>query len=117
MVPVQITDGHQRKRWAAIRLRGPIYLLAFIREGVEVGDGGFWFDAWKNGYGFAANCKRLHIGSSTFCIGNYYPLKFVLFYSLYSKETAGTTGVKRTYSSAVNKLRIVRTHDFLAYLC
>ena len=36
---------------------------------------------------------------------------------LYSKEAAGTTGVKRTYSSAVNKLRIVRTHDFLAYLC
>ena len=44
VVPVQITDGHQRKRWAAIRLRGPIYLLAFIREGVEVGDGGFWFE-------------------------------------------------------------------------
>ena len=34
------------------------------------------------------------MSSSTFCIGNYYPLKFKLFYSLYNKEPAGTTGVK-----------------------
>ena len=36
MVPVQITDSHQCERRAASSLRGLIYLLPFIREGVEV---------------------------------------------------------------------------------
>ena len=34
------------------------------------------------------------MGSSTFYIGDYYLLKFKSFYSLYSQETADTTGVK-----------------------
>ena len=94
VVPLQITDGHQCERWATGSLCSLEYLLPFTGEGVEVNNWGSRFGVRKNRYSFAANCKRLHIGSSTFCIGNHCLLKFKLFSSLYSKETADTTGAK-----------------------
>ena len=63
MVPVQIADGHQRKRWAAGSLRGLEYLLLFTGEGVEVDDRRVWFGARKNRYAFAAYCKGVHTWS------------------------------------------------------
>ena len=53
VVPVQIADGHQRERRAANSLCSLIYLLAFVREGVEVDDGHSRFRAANNRYRFS----------------------------------------------------------------
>lgn len=90
MIPVQIADGHQCKRWAAGSLCSLIYFLAFTGEGVEVDNRGFWFGAWKNGCGFAAYYEGSDTGSPAFYIGNYYTLKAKEFSALCCKETVCT---------------------------
>ena len=45
VVPVQVTDSHQRERRAAGSLCGIIYLFSFARECVEIDNWGFWFGA------------------------------------------------------------------------
>lgn len=41
MVPLQITDSHQRERRAASSLHGLIHPFSFAGEGVEIDNGGF----------------------------------------------------------------------------
>ena len=53
VVPVQITDCHQCKRWTASSLRGLKYLLPLVGEGVEVDNRCGYFKTWENGYRFA----------------------------------------------------------------
>ena len=60
VVPVQIADGHQCKRRAAGSLRGLIHLLPFAGEGVEVENGGIWFQARENGYRFSVCREGIH---------------------------------------------------------
>ena len=43
VVPVQITDGHQRERRTASGLRGFKYLLSLVGEGVEIDNRGLCF--------------------------------------------------------------------------
>lgn len=85
VIPVQIADGHQRKRWTASGMCSLVYLLFLTREGIEVDNRNFWGGAWEIRNSFAAKCKGVHIGSSVFYIGNCYLLKFKSFPSLYSK--------------------------------
>ena len=61
VVPVQITDGHQRERRAADGLRSLIYLSHLVKKGVEVDNRRSCFAAWENRYGLIACCKVKHI--------------------------------------------------------
>ena len=60
VVPVQIADGHQCERWAASSLCRLVYLLAFIRKGVEIDYRGIGRVAGKNGCYFPTGCKCVH---------------------------------------------------------
>ena len=60
VVSVQIADGHQCERRAASSLRGLIHLLPFAGEGVEVENGGIWFQARENGYRFSVCREGVH---------------------------------------------------------
>ena len=60
VVPVQITDCHQCKRWTASSLRGLIYLLSFVGKGIEVDNRCVYFKTWENRYGFAFYRQDVH---------------------------------------------------------
>ena len=60
VVPVQITDGHQRERWAAGSLRGLIYIPSLVRKGVEVDNWDSCLKTWKNRYHFALGREGVH---------------------------------------------------------
>ena len=81
VVPVQITDGYQSKWWAASSLRGLIYLLAFIGEGIEIDNRGTWSACQENIYSLYVYCKGAHPHSPTSTIN----IKQV--FSLYSHCT------------------------------
>ena len=86
VAPVQIADGHQSKRWTTSSMCGLIDLLDFVREGVEIDNGGSWFSTREDECSFAVYCEGLHLGSSTFYSSNCYPLKFKVFFIVQQKN-------------------------------
>ena len=66
VVPFQIADSHQRERRAVGSLCSLVYLMSLSGEGVEVDNGGVWFQTWEYRYCFTVCREGVH--------GVYHPL-------------------------------------------